>query len=100
MDRARIDRYILPAWRHKKAASISRADVKTLLAPIEFGEKTKKTLPRPYEARGVLALVKKLFSFGIDAEVVTEHPCARMKIATPAKPRERELRQVSLFSVS
>ncbi|KQY51197.1 site-specific integrase [Lysobacter sp. Root494] len=91
MDRRRIDRYILPAWRHRKAASISRADVRTLLAPIEFGDKAKKLPPRPYEARGVLALVKKLFSFGIDAEVVTEHPCARMKIATPAKAREREL---------
>lgn len=91
MDRRRIDRYVLPAWRHRKAASISRADVRTLLAPIEFGDKAKKLLPRPYEARGVLALVKKLFSFGIDAEMVTEHPCARMKIATPAKAREREL---------
>ena len=91
MDRARIDRYILPEWRNRKASSITRADVRTLLAPIEFGEKAKKTLPRPYEARGVLALIKKLFSFGIDAEVVTEHPAARMKIATPAKAREREL---------
>lgn len=91
MDRGRIDRYILPAWRNRKASSITRADVRTLLAPIEFGEPAKKTLPRPYEARGVLALVKKLFSFGIDAEVVTEHPAARMKIATPAKAREREL---------
>lgn len=91
MDRRRIARYILPDWRHRKAASITRADVRTLLAPIEFGDKAKKLLPRPYEARGVLALVKKLFSFGIDAEVVTEHPCARMKIATPAKAREREL---------
>ena len=91
MDRARIERYILPAWRHRKAAGITRADVRTLLAPIEFGDPAKKLLPRPYEARGVLSLVKKLFSFGIDAEVVAEHPCARMKIATPAKAREREL---------
>lgn len=91
MDRGRIERYILPAWRNRKASSISRADVRTLLAPIEFGDKAAKLPPRPYEARGVLALVKKLFSFGIDAEVVSEHPCTRMKIATPAKAREREL---------
>ena len=89
MDRNRIARYILPEWKHRKAASITRGDVRTLLAPIEFGEKGLP--PRPFEAIGVLALVKKLFSFAIDAEVVTQHPCARMKIDRP----EMDGRQLS-----
>jgi integrase len=83
MDRNRIHRYLLPAWKHRKASSITRGDVRTLLAPIEFGDKAADLPPRPYEAIGVLALVKKLFSFAIDAEVVTLHPCSRMKIAPP-----------------
>ncbi|WP_449428322.1 tyrosine-type recombinase/integrase [Rhodanobacter umsongensis] len=91
MDRNRIDRYILPAWKHRKAASITRGDVRTLLAPIEFGDKAAGLPPRPYEAIGVLALIKKLFSFAIDAEVVTQHPCARMKIDAP----ELESRELS-----
>jgi integrase len=83
MDRNRIDRYILPAWKHRKAASITRGDVSTLLAPIQFGDSATGLAPRPYEAIGVLALVKKIFSFAIDAEVITQHPCARMKIDAP-----------------
>lgn len=91
LDRRRIEARILPAWRNRKAASITRSDIHALLSPIEFGDEASGQRAAPYEARGVLALVKKLFAFGIDREIVTVHPAARMRIETEAVARERVL---------
>jgi integrase len=52
-DQRKIDRYILPAWRTRKAAAIRRADVAALHAKIG------KTAP--YEANRTLALLSKMF---------------------------------------
>lgn len=91
LDRRRIEARILPAWKNRKAASITRSDVRDLLAPIEFGDEAAGQRPAPYEAWGVLRLVNKLFNFGIDAELVTTNPAARMKLATKPKARERTI---------
>lgn len=89
-DERRIEARILPAWRNRKAASITRSDVRALLAPIEFGD-GKDQRPAPYEAWGVLRLVKKLFNFAMDAEMVDTNPAARMKLSTEPQARERSL---------
>jgi len=89
VDRQRFARYVLPAWKSRKAASITRGEINALLVPIEHGDKNHP--PRPAEAMCLLALIKKLYAFGLDAEVVAHHPCVRMKIQTQRKVREREL---------
>jgi integrase len=89
VDRQRFARYVIPAWKGRKAASITRGEINALLVPIEHGDKTHP--PRPAEAMALLALIKKLYAFGLDAEVVAHHPCVRMKVQTARKVREREL---------
>lgn len=89
VDLQRFKRYVLPAWKHRKAASITRGEINALLVPIEHGDKAHP--PRPAEAMALLALIKKLYSFGLDTEVVAHHPCMRMKVQTARKVREREL---------
>ena len=73
VDRQRFARYVLPAWKSRKAASITRGEINALLVPIEHGDKAHP--PRPAEAMALLALIKKLYAFGLDAEVVAHHPC-------------------------
>ncbi len=90
-DERRITARILPAWRNRKVASITRSDVRALLAPIEHGDVKAGQRPAPYEAWGVLRLVKKLFNFAIDAEMVDANPAARMKLSTEPQARERVL---------
>lgn len=90
LDRRRIEGRILPAWKARKASSITRGDVKALLAPIEFGD-GKEQRAAPYEAWGLLRLIKKLFNFAIDCEIVETNPAARMKLATAPEARERSL---------
>ncbi|MFT3756655.1 MAG: tyrosine-type recombinase/integrase [Pseudoxanthomonas sp.] len=90
-DERRIDKYILPAWSALKAVNVTRADVATLLAPIEHGDPENDRAPAPYEAMALLRLIKKLFNFGIDREAVATNPAARMKLATEPEARERSL---------
>lgn len=91
LDRRRIEARILPAWRNRKASSITRSDVRALLSPIEFGDEATEQRAAPYEAWGVLRLIKKIFNFGVDAEIVAVNPAARMKLSTEPKARERSL---------
>lgn len=88
-DRQRFARYVLPAWKNRKAASITRGEINALLVPIEHGDNTHP--PRPAEAMVLLALIKKLYAFGLDAELVSHHPCVRMRVQSKRKVREREL---------
>jgi integrase len=89
-DGRRIKKYVLPAWKHRKAVSIRRSDVSELLAPIQDGD-GKELRGRPVEANRVLALVQKLFSFAVEYEHVGAHPCTRMTKPGDEQPREREL---------
>lgn len=90
-DARRIEVRILPEWRHRKVSGITRSDVRALLAPIEFGDESKGQRPAPYEAWALLRLIKKLFNFGIDEEIVATNPAARMKLSTEPQARERSL---------
>lgn len=91
-DRRRIEARILPAWRHRKVASITRDDVRDLLTPIEKGDAKHGQRPAPYEAWGVLRLIKKLFNFAIDRGLLTGlNPAARLKLDAKPAARERSL---------
>ncbi|HEX9942994.1 MAG TPA: site-specific integrase, partial [Thermoanaerobaculia bacterium] len=91
-DEERLNRDVLPLWRHRKAQDIKRHDVNKLLDRIvDRGALT--------QARLTLALVRKMFNFGISRGVV-EHNPAHL-VSPPAKPRQRsrflaseELRQL------
>lgn len=81
-DDRRMEKYVLPVWRHRKVEDIRRGDVRELVAKI--------ARTAPVEANRVLALVRKMFSFALDEEKIDTHPCLRMQV-TAEVPRDRTL---------
>ena len=80
-DRRVIEKELLPSWRNRKAEAIRRRDVRELLEGIA-------ERPAPIMANRVLALVRKIFNFGIGREVVEFNPCAQLE--RPGKERQRD----------
>jgi integrase len=64
--------HVLPHWRKRPFEGIGRSDVIALCE----GVVAKGS---PIQANRVQALLSKIFSFALDAELVTANPCARLK---------------------
>jgi integrase len=64
--------HVLPKWGKRPFEGIGRKDVITLCEGIV-------AKGSPIQANRVQALLSKLFSFALDAELVTANPCARLK---------------------
>lgn len=77
-----IDTDLLPRWGKRKAGSVTRRDVRRLLAHIadERGS--------PIMANRTLALIRKIYNFGIGHEIVESNPC--YGIERPGTEHERE----------
>lgn len=88
-DRRRLDKHVLPAWKHRRVEDIHRRDVAALVSGI--------AKDAPVEANRVLALVRKVFSFAIDQSVIEHHPCLRMAAPSPETPRDRALKTADEF---
>ncbi len=80
-DRRIICSELLPLWRATSAREIRRRDVRELLEGIA-------ERPAPIMANRVLALVRKIFNFGIAREIVEFNPCAQLE--RPGKERQRD----------
>jgi integrase len=78
-DQRMIDRELLPRWRHRKAKDIKRRDVHELL---------DDTVARgsPMQANHTFALVRKMFNFALQREIVELSPC--MGLTRPTRPRQ------------
>ena len=64
--------HVLPHWRSRPFDTIGRRDVIELCEGIvEAG--------KPTQANRVQALISKVFSFAVDADLLPAHPCARLK---------------------
>jgi integrase len=83
-----IRRHALPRWGKLQASTITRGDVKAMMARIEA----------PVLANQVLASLSAIFSWGVDEELVLTNPC-RGIARNPVKSRERVLAdsEVPLF---
>ena len=93
-DARRIDRLVRPTWGDRKVKNIARADCRALIYPIAAGDPAKGIAPRPAEAQHALSLVRKMFSFAVEQEIIDTHPCLGLKIpGGGVKPRERALTQ-------
>lgn len=79
-DRWRLERYLLPAWRSRPVAEITRTDVHALLDKIAGDGK-------PIQANRVQALVSKIWNVAIDRGHTDTNPCYRM-----AKPAPEQIR--------
>ncbi|MGE3847757.1 MAG: tyrosine-type recombinase/integrase [Gammaproteobacteria bacterium] len=80
-DKRLLDKDVLPLWKSRPAASITRAEVNTLLDTIvDRGS--------PVAANRTLAVVRKMFNFGVQRGLVAANPC--LGVVPPGKERSRE----------
>lgn len=81
-----IEKDLFPDWKTRKAKEIRRSDVKALLTKkVESGA--------PIQANRVLALIRKIFNFGIQEEILEANPCWNV----PAPAREKARTRVLTF---
>ena len=76
-----LNKDVLPAWVGRKAKSITRRDVIVLLDGIvDRGA--------PIQANRTLAVVRRMFNFALERDILDATPCARIK--APAKENQRD----------
>jgi integrase len=77
---ALVRRHALPRWGKLQASTITRGDVKAMMARIEA----------PIVANQTLAAISAVFSWGVREELVATNPC-KLVDRNPTKSRERVL---------
>jgi integrase len=75
-----VRRYLLPRWGKLQASTITRGDVRTLLAKIEA----------PVLANQVLAAASAIFSWAVKQEIIGSNPCRGIE-RNDTRSRERVL---------
>ena len=83
-DRRIIENELVPVWKTTRAREIRRRHVRELLEAIA-------ERPAPIMANRVLALVRKIFNFGVAREVVEFNPCAQLERPSTERQRHRVL---------
>lgn len=79
-----LRRDVLPALGGRKAAAVTRADVRRLLAAIvDRGS--------PIQANRTLALVRKVFNWALENDLVENNPCLGIRAPAPERQRDRML---------
>jgi integrase len=87
----KLDVDLLPHWRDKPIAIITRADVKALLRD--------KARTSPIAANRLLSLVSKIFTWALDEEIVSGSPALRLPRYGEELERERTLDPDEIRSV-
>jgi integrase len=82
---ALVRRFAIPRWGKLQASSITRGDIKQMMARIEA----------PVVANQTLAAVSAIFSWGVKEEIVAANPCKLVE-RNPVKSRERVLSESEL----
>jgi integrase len=91
-DQRMLERDLLPAWRHIKVKDISRRDVRELLERVvERGS--------PMQANRLFALIRKMFNFGIQRDVIEHSPCTALSQPMPNRQRDRVLSEQEIRAV-
>jgi integrase len=91
-DKRMLDRDVIPAWGRLKASGIERADVVALLDTITDRDAAM-------QAGKVLALVRKVWNFGMDRGVLAHNPAARIPRPVKARTIDRVLSDAELKKV-
>ncbi len=84
VDQAMIERDLLPAWRRRPAESITRRDV------IELVERVAQR-GHLHAANRRLALIRKMFAWGLEVDMVPATPVIEVRPPLAERPRERVL---------
>lgn len=83
-DRRLLDNNLIRALGRKKAHLITRADLRGELNKI-------KSRPAPVEANRTFEVVRRLFNWAIEEEIVAENPVFKLPKPAEETPRERTL---------
>ena len=79
-----LNKDVLPVWGRRKAKEITRREVIMLLDGIvDRGA--------PIQANRTLAVVRRMFNFGVERDTITASPCANIKAPSRENPRDRVL---------
>lgn len=83
-DERLLNREVIPTWGKLKAADITKRDVTLLLESIvDRGS--------PATSNQVLKIVRKMFNFAIERDILNNTPCLGVKALAPNNSRERTL---------
>jgi integrase len=74
---------LLPLWRDRPMASITRSEIKALLR--------EKAVVSPISANRLLALISKIFTWALDEELIEQSPAMRLPRLGEEHERERTL---------
>ncbi|MGO8867318.1 MAG: tyrosine-type recombinase/integrase [Alphaproteobacteria bacterium] len=91
-DRQALDRDILPRFRNRKAASMRRREVIDLLEEIA-------QRGAPIGANRTLEILRRIFNWGIEREIVTVNPCTKIAKLGTERQRERVLNDDEIRAV-
>ncbi len=83
-DRRLLDNNLIPALGRKKAHLVTRADLRAELNTI-------KGRPAPVEANRTFEVVRRLFNWAVEEEILTESPVFKLPKPAEETPRERTL---------
>lgn len=74
---------VLPSWRHRRVADITRRDIRELI--------DRKATSAPIMANRILARVSRLFSFAVEHDWIEANPALRIGKPGEEKSRDRVL---------
>jgi integrase len=83
-DQRMLDAYLLPRFKHVRASDVSRAQVR--LALQQISDKNGGV-----QANRVLSLIRKIYNWGMDEDLVTANPCIKIGRPSSEQPRHRIL---------
>jgi integrase len=87
-----LNRIIVPAWGSRATASISKADVRYLVKSIH-------RRGAPVMANRTLSVIKRLFAYAVENDLVEHHPAPTMKPLSVEQSRHRALSDAELVEV-
>jgi integrase len=80
---------VIPAWGKRKAADISKRDVVLLLEKIvDRGS--------PGMANNTFQVIRKMFNWSVEQDILTNTPCVGVKLPTPKQSRDRVLTEAEI----
>lgn len=90
-DERNLQKDVLPRWGNRKAKDIKKSDVITLLDDIIERQEAMGKTGNFAQPRHVFAVVRKMFNFALERDLVEFNPCAGVKASPPPEPRKRHL---------
>lgn len=79
-----LDKEVLPVWGKRKAEDIRKRDVLELLEKIV-------TRPAPVMANNTFKIIRKMFNWSVEQDILTASPAFMVKLPSPKIERDRVL---------